>query len=139
MPTSTVPRPVPAGQATVSPVHELALDLVYGERDATRCSVCNRLMPALEHPKFELEDADTGLPLCDVDASRQNKPVRLAMALLNAIVEAYAAGDKKRADEGVHAIESGFSLLAEAAPKVPYQRAVRHQPVRRKPRSSRRK
>lgn len=116
----------------------VSLDLVLGERDATRCSVCSRPMPALEHPKFELEDAETGLPLCDVDANRQHKPLRLAMALLNAIVEAHATGDKQAADEGVRGIESGFSLLAETAPKVPYRRPQRAQPVRHQRRGRRR-
>lgn len=125
------------GVAAVTTPAAVSLDLALGERDATRCSVCSRPMPALEHPKFELEDADTGLPLCDVDANRQHKGLRLAMALMNAVLDAYRTGDKQAAEDTIRGVVSGIELLEETAPTVRYQRPARHQP-RRNPRSRRR-
>jgi hypothetical protein len=137
--TIATPRTVPAAPATVPPVPALALDIAFGERDAARCAVCNRHLPAVEHPKFELENAETGQPLCDVCANRNHHGLRLATALLNAVVEAYAAGDKKAADEAIRGLESGIGMLRDAAPAVPYQRPVRQQPTRRQSRRERRK
>jgi hypothetical protein len=142
MPTSIVPRPVPPAPATVppAPASRRPLDLCLGERDAARCGGCAReLAPIADRQKFELVDADTDEPLCDVCASRQNRPLRLAVALLNAMIEAYAAGDKKAASEAVEAVANGFSMLQAEAPRVVWRPQVRHQPTRHKPRRNRKK
>jgi len=127
-----------AAPAPMEPARPLALDLVLGERGPTRCATCTRHLPALEHPTFELEDARTGQPLCDVCANRQHRPLRLVTAMLNAVTEAYAAGDKKAADEAIRGIGSGIELLQETATPVPYRRPVRHQPNRSTRRGRRR-
>lgn len=123
-----------------APKTPAALDLALGDRPETRCGGCNRHLPAIEpgQQRFELEDADTGRPLCDVCANRRHHPLRLAVALLNAMVEAYAAGDKKSATEAVEAITNGFSMLQAEAPRVAYRRPVRQQPRRAARRGRRR-
>lgn len=121
-----------------TPTPALALDLVYGERDAQPCGVCSRQLPAIEKPRFELEDADTGRVLCEVCANRTHHGLRLAAALMNAIADAYHAGDKRAAEETLAAVVSGIELLEETAPKQPYRRPVRHQPVRQTRRGRRR-
>lgn len=123
-----------------APKAPAGLDLCLGDRDATRCGGCNRHLPAIEPgtQRFELEDADTGDVYCDVCANRRHHPLRLAVALLNAMVEAYAAGDRKSATEAVEAITNGFQMLQDEAPRVAYRRPIRQQPSRATRRGRRR-
>lgn len=115
-----------------------ALDLTLGERDATTCATCNRHLPPLPQPRFELETADTAQPLCDVCANRQHHGLRLAVALLNAILDAHTTGNKQQAQETLRAVVSGIEMLEETAAPVPYRRPVRRQPTRSTRRGRRR-
>lgn len=132
-------RSLNTGELNATPP-AVALDLCLGDRPEARCGGCNRHLPAIEpgRQRFELEDANTGDVYCDVCANRRHHPLRLAVALLNAMVEAYAAGDKKAANEAVEAITNGFQMLQDEAPTMPYRRPVRHQPVRPNRRGRRR-
>lgn len=125
--TSCGSNPAPAG---------VSLDLVLGERDATRCSGCGRLLPALERPAFEVETID-GDTLCMVCVDKMHRPLRTAVLLLDTIVNAISHGDRQQAADAIGAVINGVEMLKETAPKIPYARPVRHQP-RRNPRSRRR-
>lgn len=120
---------------TTAPV---SLDLTLGERDATTCATCSRHLPPLPQPRFELETADTAQPLCDLCANRQHHGLRLAVALLNAILDAHTAGNKQQAQETLRAVVSGVEMLEETATPVPYRRPVRRQPNRSTRRGRRR-
>jgi hypothetical protein len=95
-------------------------------------------MPAADKPVFELETAD-GKPLCLIHSDKEHHGLRLVCAVMGYVVEAYGTGNKQAAEETIRGFQSAIELLAENAPRVPYQRPVRQQPVRHKPRRSRRK
>lgn len=120
--------------ATAAPV---SLDLVLGERGATRCGLCDKHLPATA-TRFELEDTRTGQPLCDLCANRQHHGLRLAVALLNAVLDAHAAGNRQQAEETLRGIVNGVEMIEETATPVPYRRPARHQPVRSRRRDRRR-
>lgn len=121
----------PGGVATAptETAGPLALDITYGTRPATRCTLCARPMTAADRPIFELETAD-GEPLCLVCSGKQHHGLRLVCAVMNHVVEAHGVGDKQSAAETVQGIVSALELLEEDAPKVPYRRPVRRQPNR---------
>lgn len=132
-PAVTTPTMATPGHGNATPA--MALDLTLGERPEARCGVCGRLLPAIETPKFELEDAETGAPICDLDANRQHKGLRLAVALLNTALDDRAAGQWQRGQEALWAVFNGLELLGETAQQPAQQparpRPVRNQPVRR--------
>ena len=114
---------------TTTTTGPVALDLVLGERAATTCAQCARPMPALGRPAFELETAGGGV-LCAVCSNRTHHGLRLAVATLNAALDARHAGDHQAALDTIAAIASGLELLDEATPRPARQRPVRRQPVR---------
>lgn len=115
------------------------LDIVYGPRDADmRCSSCGRLIPATDgKPVFDLATAEGG-DLCLVCADKQHHGLRLVCAVMGYVVEAYGNGNRIAAEETIRGFQSAIELLDEAAPKVPYRRPVRQQPVRHGRRGKRR-
>src|SRR5581483_2580741 len=141
------PRPAPAhaaGRAARRPGREphvtdtaphapaaIALDLVLGERPPAACAVCGKHLPALTEPRFELEDADAGQPLCMLCTDRTHRGLRCAILLLNQCLELQAAGQTQQAREALAAVVDGMERALEDAPEPRYQR-----PIRRQPRSS---
>jgi hypothetical protein len=113
-----------------APPPRLALDLVLGDRpEAVTCSNCSRHVAGLEQPRFELETPD-GDVLCLICADKSHHGVRLAVAVLNAALDARQAGDHKAALETIAAVVNGLELLDEQTPRPAYQRPARRQPVR---------
>jgi hypothetical protein len=108
----------------------VSLDLVLGEREPAPCVRCSKPLPALDAPRFELEDTDGGV-LCLLCADKTHHGLRLVVAVLNSVLDQKAAGNHQAADETLRAITSGLELILEAAPKPRYTRPVRHQPNRR--------
>lgn len=138
--TTTTPASVHGTHGQLNTPAPVALDLCLGDRPATRCGGCNRHLDAIEPgtQRFELEDANTGDVYCDVCSNRRHHPLRLAVALLNSVVEAYNAGERQQAADAIGAVINGAEMLREAAPRTPYVRPVRQQP-RRAPRRGRRR
>jgi hypothetical protein len=100
--TATSPAALPA----------LALDLVYGERDAAPCAVCRTVLPAVTAPLYELE-TEQGEPLCRPSALRVRPALASAVAFLTRLARALA-DDPAQGREALEAVLSGVELFYEA-------------------------
>lgn len=115
--------------ATPAPA-ALALDLVLGQRGATDCGRCGKHLPALDTPRFEVEDA-AGV-LCMVCCDKTHRGLRIAALLLNVSLDLEDAGDKQASREALQAVVNGVEMILEDAPRPRYVRPVRRQPAGRR-------
>jgi len=109
----------------------LALDIAFGTRDATTCATCQRPMPAVDEPRFELETIG-GRVLCALCSEKSGaRGLRLATALLNSSLDDRAAGQHQAADDSLRAVLTGLEMLdaenGRPAPPAPNRAARRRQ------------
>jgi hypothetical protein len=107
-----------AATQTAATLRTVGLDIVYGDRPATRCNGCDRPLPALPVARLELELPD-GTVLCASCGEKAHRGLRLVLAVFNHVLEAEAAGDTKGATETLQGIVSALELTTDRTLTLP--------------------